>query len=353
MQKGLGCERGTRYTKRREPYFFDYVEQLLIEQYGVGVYRQGGLKVYTTIDPETPGRRPQGDRRDSSATRTTPASAIVSIDPDNGYIRAMASSGTYNDRTFNLAAQGHRQPGSAFKTMVLTAAVRQGVDPDATYYTSKPLKLNDPGLRAVGGRRPTATPTAATMDLVRATLPRTTRSTRSSTSTSGPKKVSETAKHARHHDQARLLPVRGPRRPAPRRVAARDGARLRDARLRRHPPQADGDQEGRVPRRQVRRPRQAARASASSPTARPTRSRRSSSRTCQAAPAPRRQHRLPGGRQDRHDRQLQRRVVRGLHARSCDARCGSATRTRSGDAQRPRHRRRRRHVPGARSGATT
>jgi penicillin-binding protein 1A len=53
----------------------------------------------------------------------------------------MASSGTYRDRTFNLAAQGHRQPGSAFKTMVLTAAIRSGVDPARTSYTSKPLNL--------------------------------------------------------------------------------------------------------------------------------------------------------------------------------------------------------------------
>ena len=57
----------------------------------------------------------------------------------------MASSGTYQDSTFNLAAQGHRQPGSAFKTMVLTAAVRKGIDPDSTTYSSKPLNMNVPG----------------------------------------------------------------------------------------------------------------------------------------------------------------------------------------------------------------
>ena len=66
----------------------------------------------------------------------------MSIDPSNGYIRAMASSGTYKDRTFNLAAQGHRQPGSAFKTMVLTTAIRKGVDPNRTTYVSKPLQLD-------------------------------------------------------------------------------------------------------------------------------------------------------------------------------------------------------------------
>ena len=57
----------------------------------------------------------------------------------------MASSGTYKDRRFNLAAQGHRQPGSAFKTMVLMTAIRKGIDPNRTSYTSKPLNLNVPG----------------------------------------------------------------------------------------------------------------------------------------------------------------------------------------------------------------
>jgi penicillin-binding protein 1A len=56
----------------------------------------------------------------------------------------MASSGTYGERRFNLAAQGHRQPGSAFKTFVLTAAIRKGIDPDSTTYTSKPLDIDDP-----------------------------------------------------------------------------------------------------------------------------------------------------------------------------------------------------------------
>jgi penicillin-binding protein 1A len=143
IQSPLAVKPGRRYTNRREPYFFDYVQEKLIEEYGVGVVRRGGLKVHTTIDPEK-----QDQARSAIdayyADPAGPASAIVSIDPANGKIRAMASSGEYADRTFNLAAQGHRQPGSAFKTMVLTAAVRQGIDPDSTSYTSMPLNLDDP-----------------------------------------------------------------------------------------------------------------------------------------------------------------------------------------------------------------
>ncbi|MBA3301302.1 MAG: transglycosylase domain-containing protein, partial [Thermoleophilaceae bacterium] len=141
----LGLRRGIdRFTKRREPYFFDYVQEQLIERYGVGVYRRGGLKVHTTIDPklQEAGRNAINGQLGRPGD---PSSAVVSIDPKTGYIKAMASSGTYNDRTFNLAAQGHRQPGSAFKTFVLVTALRRGVNPNTTSYTSKPLALNVPG----------------------------------------------------------------------------------------------------------------------------------------------------------------------------------------------------------------
>ena len=140
-QSPLGVKHGTRYSTRREPYFFDFVQEQLIQKYGVGVFRRGGLKIHTTINPAL-----QEAARQAIAGQLPypddPSSAIVSIDPSNGYIRAMASSGAYADVEFNLAAQGHRQPGSAFKTMVLTTAIRKGVDPNRTTYASKPLSLD-------------------------------------------------------------------------------------------------------------------------------------------------------------------------------------------------------------------
>jgi penicillin-binding protein 1A len=140
-RRKLSLKRGFRYVNRREPYFFDYVQEKLIERYGVGVARRGGLRIHTTINPKM-----QDLARDAINLHwgdpAGPSSAIVAIDPNTGKIRAMASSGTYGERRFNLAAQGHRQPGSAFKTFVLTAAILKGVDPDATSYTSKPLALN-------------------------------------------------------------------------------------------------------------------------------------------------------------------------------------------------------------------
>ena len=127
---------------------FDFVQEQLIERYGFGVVRRGGLRIHTTINPKV-----QDLARKAIAGQlydpNDPSAAIVTIDPSNGYIRAMASSTKYQDRTFNLAAQGHRQPGSAFKTMVLTAAVRAGIDPNRTTYVSKPLKIDDPDLGIV------------------------------------------------------------------------------------------------------------------------------------------------------------------------------------------------------------
>jgi penicillin-binding protein 1A len=40
---------------------------------------------------------------------------------------------------FNLASQARRQAGSTFKTFVLAAAINEGIDPDATYYSSRPF----------------------------------------------------------------------------------------------------------------------------------------------------------------------------------------------------------------------
>jgi penicillin-binding protein 1A len=142
-QRGLGLRPSDAYTERHEPYFFDYVEEALIARYGVEEVRDGGLRVQTTIEPrfQEVGR---GAIASALPYSTDPAGALVAIDPRNGHIRAMASSGSYDADQFNLAAQSHRQPGSTFKMFVLTTALKQGIDPYHTYYTSKPLSLDLP-----------------------------------------------------------------------------------------------------------------------------------------------------------------------------------------------------------------
>jgi penicillin-binding protein 1A len=134
-----GLEPGNLYEEIREPYFFGYVRDQLARAYGAETVRSGGLRVYTTIQP----RLQRLARQAISGTltrRDDPASALISIDPSSGAIRAMTAivPGRKNNQ-FNLLSQARRQPGSTFKTFVLTAAVDEGMDPDSTYYVSAPF----------------------------------------------------------------------------------------------------------------------------------------------------------------------------------------------------------------------
>jgi penicillin-binding protein 1A len=142
-RKGLEVDVSNGFFAHRQPYFFDYVEHLLIQHYGARTVRGGGLQVHTTLDPELQ-RVGLAAMHAALPYPSDPASSLVSIDPRNGDVRAMVSSTSYAHDQFNLAAQGHRQPGSTFKAFVLTTALKQGIDPYDTYYESKPLDLNLP-----------------------------------------------------------------------------------------------------------------------------------------------------------------------------------------------------------------
>jgi penicillin-binding protein 1A len=136
----IRLHRGSRlYNEIREPYFFGYVRDRLIEVYGAEQVRSGGLRVYTTI-------RPHYQRLAEEAIKGTlpyssdPAAALVSISPRTGAIRAMAAVIPDQPKNqFNLLSQARRQTGSTFKTFVLAAAVEMGINPDSTYYVSAPF----------------------------------------------------------------------------------------------------------------------------------------------------------------------------------------------------------------------
>jgi penicillin-binding protein 1A len=130
---------GRLYSRIREPYFFGYVRDKLIEVYGAETVRSGGLKVYTTIVPRYQ-RLAEKAIRDTMNQPTDPAAALISISPGTGAIRAMTAVIPNRPKNeFNLLSQARRQPGSTFKTFVLAAAVESGINPDSTYYVSAPF----------------------------------------------------------------------------------------------------------------------------------------------------------------------------------------------------------------------
>jgi penicillin-binding protein 1A len=135
----VGLRPGKLYEQIREPYFFGYVRDQLVRAYGAETVRSGGLKVYTTIEPRWQ-RLARQAIAGTLTRKTDPAAALISINPANGAIRAMTAivPGRANNQ-FNLLSQARRQPGSTFKTFVLTAAVERGMDPSSTYYVSAPF----------------------------------------------------------------------------------------------------------------------------------------------------------------------------------------------------------------------
>jgi penicillin-binding protein 1A len=135
----LEVKHGNYYSQRSEPFFFEYVREQLVHRYGRKTVQQGGLKVYTTIDlnMQREARKAISEVLDEPED---PASAIVTLNPENGDIEAMAESESYEQSQYNLAADGHRQPGSTFKAIDLADALSRGIDPNSTYYLSHTLE---------------------------------------------------------------------------------------------------------------------------------------------------------------------------------------------------------------------
>ncbi|HEY1854142.1 MAG TPA: transglycosylase domain-containing protein [Solirubrobacterales bacterium] len=145
---GLQLEPGQKYTKIRDPFLYDLVESELIEKYGINTVRNGGLKAYTTINPELQEKAEAAVEESCYVCYVGgPASGLASVDPSTGAIVALASSESEADESqFNYAWQAHRQPGSSFKAFVLATAIKQGIDPASTYYDgTSPITLALPG----------------------------------------------------------------------------------------------------------------------------------------------------------------------------------------------------------------
>ncbi|HUB98812.1 MAG TPA: transglycosylase domain-containing protein [Solirubrobacterales bacterium] len=145
---GLGLEPGNKYQVIKDPFLFDLVQNELIERYGINTVRNGGLKAYTTIDPDLQAKAEAAIEGSCYVCyEGGPAAGLASVNPDTGAIVALASSpGAEGEEQFNYAWQAHRQPGSSFKTYVLTTAIKQGVDPATTYYNgTSPITLDIPG----------------------------------------------------------------------------------------------------------------------------------------------------------------------------------------------------------------
>jgi penicillin-binding protein 1A len=159
--------------KAPDDYFVEEVKRMLLDDPRLGPEREdrrnavfrGGLHIYTTLDPraqyiamassdqvlaEIAPDAPRGtiplDPNPFTGEPRTGTSAVVSIDPKSGAVRAMVGGPGFDTFQFNIVTQAIRQTGSSFKTFVLLALLENGFSPLSTVNGSGPCTFNIPGV---------------------------------------------------------------------------------------------------------------------------------------------------------------------------------------------------------------
>jgi penicillin-binding protein 1A len=116
----------------RVPYFSSWVTQQLLDRYrSTGLVFGGGLKVTTSLDSDLQAAAEQAIQ--GRLAGIGPSASLVAIENKTGEVKAMVGGSDFQRRPFNLATNGHRQPGSSFKPFTLIGALEKGVSPGRTF----------------------------------------------------------------------------------------------------------------------------------------------------------------------------------------------------------------------------
>lgn len=122
-------------------YFRNRVIRELTERFGEELVWNGGLRVYTTVDPAlqrsaeaalSAGLASIEQRRGYTGPTEAPTylqGAFVAIDPRTGHVRALVGGRDFDDSTYDRAVDAQRQAGSAYKPFVFAAALEAGANP--------------------------------------------------------------------------------------------------------------------------------------------------------------------------------------------------------------------------------
>ena len=127
---------------RLAPHFVLEVRRFLEERFGKEkVYGEGGLRVYTTLDP----RMQEAAEKAARAARLPEGAdlAIVGLDPETGEVLAMVGGVRRENDEYNRATRALRNPGSAVKPFVYAAALEAGWT-QVTLVPDRPMEFKDP-----------------------------------------------------------------------------------------------------------------------------------------------------------------------------------------------------------------
>ncbi len=134
---GLISQRASGLQGYAYPYFTTYAIAQLQRTFGKEAVEEGGLQVYTTLDPRM--ERIAQDAVDWGVAQArneginAHQAALVALRPSTGEILAMVGGTGFSlSNQFNRAWQARRQPGSSFKAYVYTAAIDSGMPASTT-----------------------------------------------------------------------------------------------------------------------------------------------------------------------------------------------------------------------------
>jgi penicillin-binding protein 1A len=119
------------------PYFTSWLRQQIVDLYGPGRAFGGGLTVHTSLDMQM--QDTAQEIADSTLSGIAPTASVVVLDNETGGVKAMVGGNNYEEHPFNLATNGHRQPGSAFKPFTLATALSQGISPNNSYASNEKI----------------------------------------------------------------------------------------------------------------------------------------------------------------------------------------------------------------------
>ncbi len=124
----------------KAPHFVFYVRQQMEDKYGKEFLDKGGLRIYTTLDPDVQNAAEEVIAQKSANYATAYGAnnvALTSINPDNGEILAYIGGKDFFDDTNDGQVDvltSRRQPGSSFKPMVFAAGFEEGYAPGSVVF---------------------------------------------------------------------------------------------------------------------------------------------------------------------------------------------------------------------------
>jgi penicillin-binding protein 1A len=127
------------------PYFTEHLRHYLKSTYGPEVLYSGGLQVYTPLNLFMQKTAQQAveagladfeKREGYQEGEPHVQGALVAMEPQTGYIKALVGGVNFLENQFNRATQARRQPGSAFKPFVYAAALDKYYTPTTTVIDS-------------------------------------------------------------------------------------------------------------------------------------------------------------------------------------------------------------------------